>query len=172
MTINARTLWTTLLAVFVAASALVTISAQAQEPPQRREGRTAGHRGMGPGRGMGPLAGLGRLNLTNEQREQVRAIVQQARTSGEAPRQTAAGLHRELRAAVFADAPDHAKIDALKASIAEARASALNARIALDLKIAEVLTPEQRAQAREVREGRGRGPGAQAGGRRGPGARR
>lgn len=169
MTINARTLSTTLLAVF-AAAALVTISAQAQEPP-RREARAAGVRGVGPARGMGPLAGLRRLNLTDQQREQIRAILQEARTSGERPGRTTADLHRALRAAVFADTPDYAKIDALKASIAESQAAALNARIALDLKIAEVLTPEQRARAREAREGRGRGrgPGAQAGQRRGPG---
>jgi len=148
MTINARTLWTTLLAVFVAAAALVAISAQAQERPERREARMGGGRGHGPGRGMGPVAGLGRLHLTDEQREQVRAIVQEARASSEAPRKQAGELHRELRAAVFADTPDPARIDTLKASIAEAQAAALAARIALDLKIAEVLTPEQRAQAR------------------------
>lgn len=152
MTINARTLWAALLAVFVAAAAIVTIQAQAQERPQRRDGRMErGIHRMGPARGMGPAAGLRGLDLSDEQREQIRAIVQEARGSRQAERTDTARLHRELRAAVFADQPDPAKIDALKASIVQAHAAALDARVALDLKIAEVLTPEQRAKAAALR---------------------
>ena len=64
-------------------------------------------------------------------------------------------LQRSLRAAIFADAPDTAQIDQLRASIAEAEAAALAARVDLQLKIAQILTPEQRQQARESA---GRGP--------------
>jgi Spy/CpxP family protein refolding chaperone len=162
MTINPRTLWTTLAAVALAAVALVTISAQAQEPPRGRQARMGDARGFGPGRGQGPA--FARLNLTDQQREQVRAIVQEARTANEAPMQKVGELRRELHAAVFADTPDLARIDQLKAAIAEAEAAALNARIDVDLKIAQVLTAEQRAQAREAPgprggRGQGRGPG-------------
>jgi Spy/CpxP family protein refolding chaperone len=66
-----------------------------------------------------------------------------------------------LRAAIFADTPDLAKIDQLKSAIAEAEAAALARRIDVDLKVAQVLTAEQRAKARELRGPgmRGRGPG-------------
>jgi Spy/CpxP family protein refolding chaperone len=157
---KARTLWTTLAAVLIGALALVTVAAQAQEPRQPAPDRQAHGRVFGPGRGMGLGPGLARLNLTEQQREQIHAIRQEARSSSEAPETNVGALQRELRAAIFADTPDHAKIDQLKASIAEAQASALDARIAVDLKIAAVLTPEQRAQARELpARGPGRGQG-------------
>ena len=159
MHINARTLWTTLAAVLVAAVALVAVSAQAQEANRPRREHPAQGRGLGPGRGMGAGPGLERLNLTDQQREQIRGIFEQARASNEAAGRNAGELQRELRAAIFADTPDHAKIDQLKAAIASAQTSALDARVAIDLKIAEVLTPEQRATAREMpAPGRGRGP--------------
>ena len=158
MNIKTRTLWTTLAVVVLAAVALVTISAQAQEPPQDRRGRMGEARGFGPGRGQGPV--LARLNLTEQQREQVRAIMEESRArSGEAPVQKIGELQRELHTAIFADTPDLAKIDQLKTAIAEAEAAVLGKRIEVELKIAQVLTAEQRAQARETPAPRGgRGP--------------
>lgn len=159
-----RTLWTTLAAALIGAVALVTVAAQAQETRQPAQERPGHGRAFGQGRGMGLGPGLARLNLSDQQREQIRAIMQEARNANEVPDKNLGALQRELRAAIFADTPDHGKIDQLKATIAEAQASALNARIAVDLKIAEVLTPEQRAAAREVREG-GRGRGGPGPGR-------
>jgi Spy/CpxP family protein refolding chaperone len=147
MNIKTRTLWTTLAVVVLAAVALVTLSAQAQEPPQGR-GRMGESRGYGPGGGQGPV--LARLNLTEQQREQVRALMQETRARGEAPAQKIGELQRELHAAIFADTPDLSKIDQLKVAIAEAEAAALGKRIEVELKIAQVLTAEQRAQAREM----------------------
>ena len=149
MNINARTLWTTLAALLVAAVALVTVSAHGQEG-QERQGAGRG-RGFGPG---GPM--LQRLNLTDAQREQIRGIVEQQRQTDQAPIKKLDDLQRELHALTFADSPDRAKIDQLKTEIAQAEAAALDARVELELKIAQVLTPEQRAQARELRPG-GRG---------------
>ena len=158
MNINARTLWTTLAALFVAAVALVTVSAQAQGG-QERQGPGRG-RGFGPG---GPPM-LQRLNLTDAQREQIRGIVEQQRQPDQAPIKKLDDLQRELHALTFSDSPDRGKIDQLKVDIAQAEAAALDARVELDLKIAQVLTPEQRAQARELRPGGrgGRGPRGQA----------
>ena len=153
MNINARTLWTTLAALLVAAIALATVSAQAPEG-RERQGRSG--RGFGPG-GPGMLQ---KLNLTDAQREQVRGIVEQQRQGDQAPGKKLADLQLELHALVFADSPDHAKIDQVKADIAQAEAAALNARVETDLKIAQILTAEQRAKARELRPGGrgGRGP--------------
>lgn len=154
MNINARTLWTTLAALLVAAIALATVSAQAPEG-RERQGRAG--KGFGPG---GP-AMLQKLNLTDAQREQVRGIVEQQRQGDQAPGKKLADLQLELHALVFADSPDHAKIDQVKADIAQAEAAALSARVETDLKIAQILTAEQRVQARELRPG-GRGPRGQA----------
>jgi Spy/CpxP family protein refolding chaperone len=68
-------------------------------------------------------------------------------------------LERQLQSVIFSDAPDQQKIDDLKNSIAAANAADLAARIDLASRISQILTPEQRAQARDAL--------AQAPGRRG-----
>ena len=166
MTTHTRTLLTIAAAVLVVGT---TISAGAGQPPS---GRGPGQ-GPGPGRGGpgGPFPVLRQLNLTDTQREQIKAITDAERatresTQEESPVRTLVELRRSLHAAIFADTPDTAQIDQLRASIAEAEAAALAARIDLELKIAQVLTPEQRAQARELgarspgRVGRARGAGS------------
>jgi Spy/CpxP family protein refolding chaperone len=70
-------------------------------------------------------------------------------------------LERQLQTAILADTPDQQKIEELKNSIAAASAQELAARIDLQSRIAQVLTPEQRAEAREaVGKGSGRRGGA------------
>lgn len=156
MHIKPNALWTGLAAVGLVAAGLATAAAQPPggSPPQR-QGIHA--RGGGPGRGPGPM--LGHLDLTDAQREQVRAILEERRNDADAPMRKRAELERELRAAIFADAPDTAKIEHLKTAIAEAEAAALASRIEVELKIAQILTPDQRAKARDARAARGRGPG-------------
>jgi Spy/CpxP family protein refolding chaperone len=108
--------------------------------------------------------GLPGLELTDTQRDQVRAIVQQERPANAGEHQK---LHRQLRAELLADSPDEQKIDTLRQQLAQARADALSHEISVQRKIAQVLTPEQRAKAREAlaaepdgrRGRRGRGPG-------------
>jgi Spy/CpxP family protein refolding chaperone len=110
---------------------------------------------MGPGGGPGPLPMLQRLDLTDAQKEQVKGILSER--SGHNAGQTLGRLHQDLTAAVMADVPDTAKIEQLKASINEAEAAALNERVDLQLRIAQILTPEQRLKAREAPAGpRGR----------------
>jgi Spy/CpxP family protein refolding chaperone len=98
---------------------------------------------------------LRNLDLTDAQKEQVRAVL--AERSGRNNAQTLGQLHRDLQAAVMADTPDTAKIEQLKASINEAEAAALTERVDLQLRIAQILTPDQRQKAREIPAGpRGR----------------
>lgn len=120
--------------------------AVAQEPDAQRPGR--GRFGFGGPRGGGP-AGIARLaDLTEEQRNQVRAIVQEERASGQRPPATVT-VHRELQAEILADSPDEQKIETLRQQLAEAHAAALQREIALQRRIAQVLTPEQRATVRQ-----------------------
>jgi Spy/CpxP family protein refolding chaperone len=146
MSIRSRVI-SAVCALFVAAGvAAVTASAQ---------GQRGGFRGFGPERG-GPMPMLQRLNLTDAQKEQVRSILSER--SGQKTGQNLAQLHQDLQAAVMADTPDTAKIEQLKASINEAEANALNERVDVQLRIAQILTPEQRQQARSAPAGpRGRG---------------
>jgi periplasmic protein CpxP/Spy len=149
MTTQSRTLLT-----IAAAAVVVTTTIAATAAGQSAVGRGPG---AGPGRGGpgGPMAIIRQLNLTDAQREQIKALTDaeraaRAQTGGQAPVRTVFDLQRSLEAAIFADTPDTAQIDQLKASIADAEAAALAGRIDLQLKIAQILTPEQRAQAREL----------------------
>jgi protein CpxP len=161
MTTYTRTVST----IAAAAVALTTaISAGAGQPPAGR--------GPGPGQGRGGPGGpapiLRQLNLSDTQREQIKSLTeeQRAQADGQSPVRKLAELQRALEAAIFADTPDSAQIDQLRTGIAEAEAAALAARVDLQLKIAQILTPEQRKQARELTERR-QGRIGRAGGPRG-----
>jgi Spy/CpxP family protein refolding chaperone len=152
MIINSRTLWTTLVAVLVAAVSFMTLAAQTGEPPKKPE--TGPSRGASVGRG--PASRMYKsLSLTNEQGKQIRALLEEQRQSDTAQTKKVGELQRQLHTAIFADTPDRAKINQLKADIGQAEAAGLAARIELDLKIAQVLTAEQRTKARELSPDRG-----------------
>ncbi len=116
-----------------------------------------------PGRG-GPwraVSGPAPVEPDRDQKAQVKSAhwtEQRAQTDAQSPGSKLMELQRASSAAVFADAPDAAQIDQLRASIAEAEAAALATRVDLQLKIAQILTPEQRQRARELAD-RARRPG-------------
>ena len=58
-------------------------------------------------------------------------------------------LHRQLEAALLADTPDDQQIQLLQQQVAAAEADALAQQIAIERKIAQILTPDQRAKIRE-----------------------
>ena len=149
MTIRSRAMFAMSAFLAVAVLAAATISAQAPGPG----GPGRGGRGMGPG----PLAMLQRLDLTDAQKEQVRAIMTE--NAGQNAFRTLGKLEQDLTAAVMADAPDTAKIEQLKAAVTEAESAALNERVDLELRIAQILTPEQRQKAREFHAAGPRGRG-------------
>jgi periplasmic protein CpxP/Spy len=147
-----KTFWTATAAVALVAA--MTVPAMAQDPQGRGAGRGQGMgMGMGPGRpggpgGVGPIGMLRGVQLTEVQREQIRAIHEEASASAAEPRQ-GMQLQRELHLALLADTPDQQKIASLKQAIAEAQAQGLARRIEVQGRVAQVLTPEQRAQVRE-----------------------
>ncbi len=146
-----RSIWTAVAAMVLAAAVAIPVIAQ---PPQGGRGP-----GWGPGPG-GPLPMLRGLNLTDAQREQIRTLTEQRRTADD-PRRNLMDLERQLQTAILADVPDQQKIEELKGSIATASAQELAARIELQSRIAQILTPEQRAQARDAV---GKAPGGRRGG--------
>ena len=94
------------------------------------------------------------LNLTDDQRAQIKAVLDESRPDrGDAPVRKVAELHRSLRAAIFADNPDQAQIDQLRAALAEAQASAIARRVEVASKISQILTPEQRQKMQRGRTG-------------------
>lgn len=154
-------------AAFVASVAV----AQGQGPgPQGRGGRGPGMGGPGGPGGRGMMPGV-MQGLTEEQRQQVKAIMDEQRAGQQGP-PADAKLRRDLEAELLADAPNDQKIEDLKQQILVAQADGLARHIAVQKRIAQVLTAEQRAKARErlaQEPGDGRGPRGE--GRRGGGGR-
>ncbi len=142
-------------AVFVASVALaggVVDSPQGTpgqaEVQQQRRGRGPGGPGFGGPGGPGGRGGFGVImrELTPEQRTQVRAIMQEGRPDGP----PADGkLRRELEAELLADVPNEARIEELRQQIVAAAGEGLSRHIAVQKKVAAILTPEQKAKARE-----------------------
>jgi Spy/CpxP family protein refolding chaperone len=141
-----RKMWSGIAVVALAATAVIPLIAQPPQAPPASQER------VGPGRGGpgGPFPLLRGLNLTEAQREQVRALTAERRSQADNPIRKVADLERQLRLAIFADAPDQQKISELKGAIDAASAEALTARIDLQTRVAQILTDEQRAQAREA----------------------
>ena len=142
--------------------------------PGRGGARMGGPGAPGPGGPMGVLPGLNRVDLTDAQREQIRAILEQEREAG-APGEKVRQAEEALHTAILADAPDAQAIDNAKAALNSAHAAELDRRVELMEKVAQVLTPAQRQELAQLPpppgpggRGRGRGPGG-VGGPGGPG---
>lgn len=116
------------------------------QPPAR--GPEGPRRGGGPGGGRGDFALLRDANLSDEQKAAIKAIRDAERPAATAP-VAEPRLRRELDAELFADAPDTQKIATLQQQLAETQAARLARQIAVQQKIAQVLTAEQRAKIRE-----------------------
>jgi len=144
------------------------------------QGRGMGMRGGGPGGpggpGGGPFGFLGpaarELNLTDAQREQIKAIAEKHRDEMKAIQDRMQPARKALDAAITADAFDENAIRAAAAEVAGIEADGAVLRAKVHQEGWKVLTPEQQQKAKELqsqmeqrmKDGRGgRGPG------RGPG---
>ena len=145
--------------VAAVAAAFVASVAMADGQQPRRRGPGMGGPG-GPGVGPGIMR-----ELTDEQRNQVRAIMQEERGDREGRRGDMT-LRRQLEAELLADVPNELKIEELKSQILAAQAEGLSKHIEIQKRVAQVLTPEQREKARQrlaqTPEGR-RGEGRRGG---------
>jgi Spy/CpxP family protein refolding chaperone len=167
------------VAAGVAVVSMLTVGALAQRPAQGtppaagKMQRMGQMDGMRQGRG-GPFA---RLNLTDQQRDQVQKIMEENRTKREGEAQAMQALHEKLRDAIFADGGPTGAAQGIASEIQQAQAAMMTAHIATQEAIARILTPEQRKQMREMRMGPrgmmgpgGMGPmGGPGRGMRGPG---
>lgn len=136
-----RTLWSVIVAVVLAVAAFSF--AGAQERSQR-----SGRPDSGPWFRGGPGGFARFVDLTDDQKKQVQAIFAEDRASRQGP-PASMNIRRELETEILADSPDEQKIDTLRQQLAQAHGEELTRQIALHRKIAQVLTPEQRATARE-----------------------
>lgn len=166
----------TLIAAALLAAGLSALPVLAQGPGQgfgRGRGMAGpgapGGRGPGgpggPGGGPGILAAVHHLNLTDAQREQLRALMEESRQPGE-PGQDVRAAEQKLHAAILADSPDLQAIEGLKTALNRAHADGLNRRIELMQRVAQILTPAQRQElASHSSQGPSRGRGRAGRGR-------
>jgi Spy/CpxP family protein refolding chaperone len=148
---------TTTAAAAVLVLSLGALPLAAQGPGQRMGGPGRGGPG-GPGAPI--LPGLNRLDLSEAQRDQLRAIMEQDHQGGD-PGEKVRQAEQALHAAVFGETPDPQAIEAAKAALSAAQASGLDHRVELMQKIAQILTPAQRQElARMPGPGGPRGRGA------------
>lgn len=122
------------------------VSLLAQGPGQRPGGPGRGPGGMGPGGPPGMLAMVHRLeDLTDAQREQLRALADEGRQGGD-PGAGVRAAEQKLHAAVLANAPNLQAIETLKAALNTAHAAEIDHRVGMMQKVAQILTPAQKQQ--------------------------
>ncbi len=137
-----RKLWSALaLGMLVTVACTALSNAQAQQPPANEPQQDGG--------GGDPIR---QLNLTPEQREQIRSIRQQTNVERAAINQRVGTANRALEAALDSDNPDEAAVEQRMKDLAAAQADAMRMRITTEVKIRRVLTIEQRSILRTLRE--------------------
>ena len=127
-------------------------------PPLRRMGPGGpGGRGFGPGPGgpfgmLGELGhGLRQLELTDAQREQLRAVMQSHQAEFTEIGNRLRAAHEGLDAVVSADSVDESAIRARSADVAAIQADAAVLRAKVHQEVFSLLTAEQQAKAKELR---------------------
>ena len=148
---------------FLVAAALAVglgaLPALAQGPGQGMGARGGRGGPGGPGFGPGFMPMLQQLDLTDQQREQIRSLMEANRPAGDPGQLRAAEL--KLHAAILGDNPDQQAIEAAKTTINAAHAAELDHQIDMLARVAQILTPDQRQQLLKLQSegprGRGRG---------------
>lgn len=116
----------------------------AQPRSGTRDGRFMG----GGPRGM--LPGLREMDLTDAQREAIRAIAEQNRSEGRAMAEQLGAARASLNEAVMADVVNESTIRARAADLARLEADAAVQRAYVNAEIWQILTPDQRAELRQL----------------------
>jgi periplasmic protein CpxP/Spy len=124
----------------------VAVSAQG---PQGRQGRMPPGGPGGPG-GIPP--GLMRVNLTDQQKADLKTLVDQDREARKASMDELRTARQQLTAAIFGT--DTQQVPTVTAHVADLQRQAFEADVALQVKIAALLTDEQKQQILTAR-----GPG-------------
>ena len=164
------------LSLTLAAAVLLTAGVAWAQP------RGAGRFGPSPGAGAGPgpAAALlhgpvgDRLELTDEQRDQIRGILEGQREASRPWHEDMKNLGDELEKAIEAEPFDEEAVRALARQVADIRVELAVARARTGQEVRAVLTPDQRETLGEMRAQRQQrresfsGPGGRGFHRRGP----
>jgi Spy/CpxP family protein refolding chaperone len=128
-----------------AVAALAAVLAAAPLLAQGPGGHGRGQAGRGPGGpGRGILGMVHQLDLTDAQKQQLYAVMDQQKNGDPGPqiRETEHKLH----AAILAEKPDLQAIETAKTAVNSAHAAELDRRVEMMEKVAQILTSVQRSQ--------------------------
>lgn len=112
------------------------------------EGFPGRHKGMGPGNRIDRMAK--KLDLSEAQKEQVRAILESEGEKTEPLRKEMAQVREKIRKAALAEPFDEKTVRALAASQTETHIELIVSRARAKAKILALLTPEQRELAEKI----------------------
>lgn len=133
----------TLLALLGFLAVVPSFHAQTvQQPPASQEPQQGGA-------GGDPIR---QLNLTPEQREQIRSIREHNKDERAAINERLRDTNRALEEALNSENPDEAVVEQRVRDVAAAQAAAMRMRILTEIRIRRVLTPEQRNILRSLQQ--------------------
>ena len=118
------------------------------QTPAGRPGRAQAKAGLAQGQIRRRI--MQNLNLTDSQKQQAKAIFEQAKSSVQAQQQQLQQNREALRAAVKAN--DSARIQQLSSEQGALRGQVMAARADAQAKFMALLTPEQRDKAQQMRQ--------------------
>ena len=150
-----------LIVVGIAAAAVASVVYAARDqntnqPPAPFMGRGRGGPG-GPGGMMGLLPPLGReLQLTDSQRDQIKAIADSHRDEWRSLADRGRTAHEALNAAIMTDPIDEGLIRQKSSEVAAVEADLAVARAHARAEVFQLLTADQKAKVQEFKRGRGR----------------
>jgi Spy/CpxP family protein refolding chaperone len=139
MTVIERITLAFLLGACVLLAAPAYTQAQQQPLPENQQ----------PGLAGDPIRDL---NLSPEQRERIRAIREEQRDERATVNRHLRETNRALEELLDSDNPSEAQIEKHLRDIAEAQAASLRMRVATEMKVRKVLTPEQLTTLRILRQ--------------------
>ena len=139
MKLNLKSLATAISLVILAALPLWAQPPTPEQPPAPMQGRNPGG---------DPIR---ELNLTAEQREQIRMIREQNRAERATVNQRVRETNRALEEALDSEDPDQSVLEQRIQEVSAAQAEAMRMRIRTEVKIRQILTSEQRVMLKEMR---------------------
>jgi protein CpxP len=143
-------------ALSLAAGAPMLMAANQDQQPQARQGRGGpGGPGMrGPGGPMGFGGGFRNLDLTDDQKAQLKKIAEARKSDFEAAGQKVRAAREGMRALVEGDSINESAIRAKSVEIAAAEADVMILNAKVRQESLQVLTSEQQAKLKEQRTAR------------------
>jgi Spy/CpxP family protein refolding chaperone len=111
-------------------------------------------RGLRGKRGKGHM--FRHLDLTEAQRDQIFELRHGTKPQMRELRKRKHAAKRELREMIHTEQVDQSRVEALSTEMGEISAAMVRARVATQIEVMKVLTPEQRAKLKERVESRGR----------------